>query len=113
MPSIDRTDPDRSLERILHALAAPRRREMLLVLRDSTGPVTVTDLAARLADTTTSDPDATVVGRRHLPLLVDSGLVAYGPEADRVVLAAPAWALDLLDAVDRIQGRLDGGGPTG
>lgn len=99
------SSPDR-LDRTLDALAHRQRRRALYHLRDADGAVTVDALADAVADHADADRDRVRASlyHRHLPKLVDVGLVAHDDRAGHVRYVgddlAAAW-LDRLAAVEK------------
>lgn len=98
------------LEQQLHALSCERRREVLAILHNTDGALSITDLATKIAakecdDTvlTTTDGGSTTLQQQHsdhadqvkiplhhghLPRLDEAGFVDYDLEEKRVALAA-------------------------
>lgn len=76
-PEIEAADLETAAEQVFVALADPTRRALLAALA-SGGPVTATDLAARL-------PISRQAIAKHLALLADSGLVTAEPGERRRV----------------------------
>ena len=76
-----------SSEAAFAALAEPRRREMLLLVRD--GPLSVNDIAAHF------DISQQAVSQ-HLQVLRDAGLVDVRPEAQRRLYAVRPEGLEAV-----------------
>lgn len=118
---------DVSASEIFDVIANDRRRALLSVLPKTDTAMSVSTLAARLAEyeqapkagrglaaggrgrRQDSDSDAvdqleSVLHHRHLPKLADAGLVEYAPETKRVI--PTPLAEDINDAVEELTLRL-------
>lgn len=88
-------------DRTLLALSDPVRRRALRYLDDAAGEVSLSELAAHLADGPADrERTATSLHHVHLPNLDDCGLAEYDPEAHRVRATVPAAVEPYVDFPD-------------
>lgn len=100
-----------AFETTLELLANEQRRLLLLVLQDSTGRISLDELARSVAARANEDTSLTDSGpstdqvaislhHNHLPKLDDAGIVDYDVDRREAELGVDPWPLDrLLDDV--------------
>lgn len=87
---------DAEMDALLGALSHPLRRMLLVQLHESRGPVDLSTMAEELArwsrtgdvDLSTDDSEQMYAAlyHRHVPLMVDAGLLEYDSEEDEMKL---------------------------
>lgn len=112
-PDGDRAyDGPSSLDTAFDLLSTERRRRTLYCLRDADEPLSVTELAARVAEreADTVDADhrqrvAIALGQVHLPKLDDAGVVRYDPDDSHVEHDGGPLVETVLDWAEQLERR--------